>query len=107
MTSAHNSNPKQPRHTAFLKPCVAGSTPAGGTTSNDRHDTSNSEGSGDGSTPAALEHSAGGPLASSYRPWAGRRGWKSGCPVCQRQKANMLATFLKLTVLSSVKWPLS
>ena len=34
-------------------------------------------------------------------------GWKSLCPVCQRRKAYWPAKFLKVTIFSSVKWPLS
>ena len=41
-------------------------------------------------------------LARSY--WF---GWKSLCPVCQSMKADWAAKFLKVTIFSSVKWPLS
>jgi len=34
-------------------------------------------------------------------------GWKPLWPVCQRRNANWPAKFLKVTIFSSVKWPLS
>ena len=34
-------------------------------------------------------------------------GWNPLWPVCQSRNANWLAKFLKVTIFSSVKWPLS